>query len=80
MSPKHTKQTLTCRKPDRDAPGLLCGYPLPCPYHTAVIDTTGEVPTVTIPVTQVPPIDPDTLEVLKDISLAIQEEESGGVE
>lgn len=23
-----------CNKPDRDCPGIECGYPLPCPYHT----------------------------------------------
>lgn len=41
----------TCRSPDRDCPKLLCGYPLPCPWHTAIIDTTVEPATVTIPVT-----------------------------
>ncbi len=29
---------LTCRRPDRDCPKLVCGYPLPCPHHTVVID------------------------------------------
>jgi hypothetical protein len=42
---------LTCRSPDRDSPRMLCGYPLPCPWHTAIIDTTVEPATVTIPVT-----------------------------
>lgn len=41
----------TCRHPDRDVPKLMCGYPLPCPHHTAIIDATVEPPTVTIPVT-----------------------------
>jgi hypothetical protein len=41
---------LTCRHPDRDQPKMMCGYPLPCPYHTAVI-RDGDPPTVTIPVT-----------------------------
>ena len=27
-----------CKHPDRDAPKLVCGYPLPCPHHTATID------------------------------------------
>jgi len=27
-----------CNKPDRDVPGIQCGYPLPCPYHTVVIE------------------------------------------
>ena len=29
---------LTCRHPDRDEPKLMCGYPLPCPHHTVIID------------------------------------------
>lgn len=35
-----------CTKPDRGCPGLLCGYPLPCPHHTSVIDTTSDPPSV----------------------------------
>lgn len=27
-----------CKKPDRHAPKLECGHPIPCPYHTIVID------------------------------------------
>jgi hypothetical protein len=42
---------LTCKHPDRDCPKILCGYPLPCPWHTAVIDTTVDPPTVTLPIT-----------------------------
>ncbi len=41
----------TCRHPDRDVPKLMCGYPLPCPWHTVVIDTTTTPATITIPVT-----------------------------
>jgi len=29
---------MICKKPDRDVPKLVCGHPLPCPYHTAIID------------------------------------------
>ena len=33
-----------CDKPDRDVPKLKCGYPLPCPFHTVVIDlAAGEI-------------------------------------
>ncbi len=39
---------LVCDKPDRDVPRMKCGYPLPCPYHTAIIDVAAE--TVHIPV------------------------------
>ncbi len=28
----------TCKKPDRDAPRLVCGYPMPCPHHTLVLE------------------------------------------
>jgi hypothetical protein len=45
------KRVKTCRHPDRDSPKLMCGYPLPCRWHTAVIDTSTEPATVTIPVT-----------------------------
>jgi hypothetical protein len=30
--------TRVCDKLDRHEPRIKCGYPLPCPYHTAVID------------------------------------------
>jgi len=38
---------LTCKRPDRDCPGIVCGYPLPCPHHTFILDVekqTVEVP------------------------------------
>lgn len=28
---------VSCTFPDRDVPKLVCGHPLPCPYHTLVI-------------------------------------------
>lgn len=36
----------TCNKPDRHLPRLVCGFPLPCPYHTITLDTTGTEPTI----------------------------------
>lgn len=36
-----------CARPDRDVPALVCGYPLPCPHHTAIIEPARG--TVTIP-------------------------------
>ena len=45
------KRALTCERPDRDALKLVCGYPLPCPWHTAVIDVIAETATVTVPTT-----------------------------
>ncbi len=41
----------TCRHPDRDMPKLLCGHPIPCPYHTAVIDLADNPPSIKIPIT-----------------------------
>ena len=41
----------TCIHPDHDVPTLLCGAPLPCPYHTATIDLTKTPATVEIPTT-----------------------------
>lgn len=29
---------MTCNQPDRDVPAIKCGYPLPCPHHTLVIE------------------------------------------
>lgn len=28
----------TCQHSDRHAPGIKCGYPLPCQYHTVVLE------------------------------------------
>jgi len=28
---------LYCKRPDRDSPKLKCGHPLPCPWHTVVV-------------------------------------------
>jgi hypothetical protein len=35
---KRAKERLTCNQQDRDVPKMKCGYPLPCPYHTIVIE------------------------------------------
>jgi hypothetical protein len=41
---KLTTRPPTCTKPDRDVPKVVCGYPIPCPYHTVVIDpAAGEI-------------------------------------
>jgi len=42
---------LTCKHPDRDFPKLMCGYSLPCPYHTAQIDLSTDPPAIRIPIT-----------------------------
>lgn len=58
----------TCQRPDRDVSELICGYPLPCPWHTVVIDTRATPPTVTIPATAAPQINSKTLGLLKQIA------------
>lgn len=35
-----------CKKPDRDVAALVCGYPLPCPHHTIVIEESQLEPFV----------------------------------
>ena len=42
---------MNCQQPDRDNPKLKCGYPLPCPWHTAVLDLKSDPPRVVIPIT-----------------------------
>jgi hypothetical protein len=34
-----------CKHVDRDASVTICGYPLPCPWHTLVVDL-GKSPIV----------------------------------
>ena len=63
-----------CKQPDRDIPSLLCGYSLPCPYHTVIIDTSAKpVPTVTIPVTMPKAANRRMLRKLKKIALILEE-------
>ena len=65
-------KTLTCQQSDRDVPELICGYPLPCPYHTVVIDTEANPPTVTIPATFPKAANSNTLDKLKRIARIIK--------
>jgi hypothetical protein len=45
------KAGLYCKALDKDNSGLKCGHPLPCPYHTAIIDVSQEPAEVRIPIT-----------------------------
>ena len=45
------KQPLICQQADRDVPKLKCSYPLPCPWHTAIIDLSDEPAELRIPLT-----------------------------
>ena len=35
-----------CNKPDRDVASIECGYPLPCPYHTNIVDASYQPPAI----------------------------------
>ena len=64
---------MICNRPDHNVPGLICGHPLPCPYHTTIIERGVVVPRVSIPLTEVPRIHPKTLKRLKRIAKAVFE-------
>lgn len=32
------KSVRYCNQPDRDFPKMKCGFPLPCPWHTVIIE------------------------------------------
>ncbi len=66
---------MNCKKPDRNIPELICGHPLPCPWHTVTVDTTKEPPIIQIPTTVDRPINKDQLEKLKEIANIIAEKD-----
>lgn len=73
-----------CEQPDREIPELVCGYPLPCPWHTAIIHTDKNPPTVEIPATAKTALRPTSRDRLKEIARTLEffdpdsEEESNG--
>jgi len=40
----------SCGRPDRHEPRMTCGYPLPCPHHTVIVDVDAQ--TVSVPMGQ----------------------------
>jgi len=62
-----------CKHPDHDEPGLICGHPLPCPWHTVTIDTRATPPTITVPATQAKALRPKMLRRLKAIANILKE-------
>ena len=63
-----------CKRPDRDEPRMVCGYPLPCPHHSMVIDMTEE-PTVIAKANHADPSQ-KTIRRLREIAKAL----GGGVQ
>ena len=61
-------EDLYCNRPDKDMPELVCGHPLPCPWHTVSVDLTGNPPQIHIPVTQAKNMRPGMLKKLKKIA------------
>ena len=60
--------TRYCKRPDRDVPSIECGYPMPCPYHTVIVEQkTGKI---TYPTED---IDEKTKEKIKDIANVLKE-------
>ena len=64
-----------CLRPDRDVPGIICGYPLPCPHHTVTIDTTSDPPELRVPISAAPVISRDSLEHLKCVGRTLAAEQ-----
>jgi hypothetical protein len=66
-------QQLTCNHPDRDFPdsSLICGYPLPCPWHTVIIDLEENPPTITTPATK--KVSSQAMVHLKEIALILNQ-------
>ena len=62
----------TCRHPDKDVPGLKCGHPLPCPWHTATIVPDADPPMVD---TRAADVTPGTVAHLFNIAHALREED-----
>lgn len=58
---------LTCGKPDRDVAALVCGYPIPCPWHTTVMNQHGDI--VIAPITTI-----EKAEKLVEISEALDDD------
>jgi hypothetical protein len=64
---------MRCEQPDKDVPEIVCGHPLPCPWHTVKIDTTCSPPVIHIPVTNPRALRPKILGPLKEIAACIEE-------
>lgn len=61
-----------CQRPDRDVPGITCGYPLPCLHHIDVVlelRPDGASPEITTG----RPLPPKTIQRLDAIGRALTE-------
>jgi len=68
---KRPRSRTHCTQPDHDEPRIECGAPLPCPYHTSIVDVSGRPATVTTPATVIR--DPIAAVRLQQIALALED-------
>ena len=61
-----------CRHPDRDVGELVCGHPLPCPWHTATIHADKHPPTIEIPATAEVALRPRNRDRLKEVARLLE--------
>jgi hypothetical protein len=59
---------MLCNQPDRDVPKLKCGYPLPCPHHTVVVDLSQSRPVIELPMN----VDPTPLGRVAEVARALK--------
>jgi len=70
----HRHSETWCEQPDREVPELVCGHPLPCPWHTVTIDLADVPPSIRVPITNPRAVNRKLLRTLKEIGHAILEE------
>ena len=63
-----------CNKPDRDVPEIICGFPIPCPYHTVIIDLKENPPMIKVPATEIKHINRKNLNRIKKIANILKED------
>ena len=57
---------MNCSRPDHDNPKMICGYPIPCPYHTVTVEYNDSGTVIEVPITA--NVSQDTLERIAEIA------------
>ena len=63
---------MQCKQKDHDGFDTICGYPIPCPYHTVIMDLTSKPPQLRIPVTAESALSKQ--DILKEITFLLHKE------